>query len=114
MRGSSSRQPRRRPPVVPPRGLWDEPDAGRIAVPARPGSPAVAIARRLVAALALLVLVTLLVWLGRNGYNDNGDPNPDRNAQPTGAAAGGGTKAEPDSPLRSARRQQFRPACLAS
>jgi voltage-gated potassium channel len=45
-------------------------------VPARAGSPAVAMARRLLAALALLVLVTLLVWLGRDGYNDNGDPNP--------------------------------------
>jgi voltage-gated potassium channel len=32
--------------------------------------------RRLGIALALLVLVTLVVWLGRDGYNDNADDQP--------------------------------------
>jgi voltage-gated potassium channel len=52
-------------------------DAGVIAVPAkRERNPLQAIARRVLAALGLLVGVTLVVWLGRDGYNDNADAVP--------------------------------------
>lgn len=67
---------RRRHPVARPRGLWDRRDVGVVTVPARGSNPSLAILRRVGAALGLLVLVTLIVWIGRDGYNDNADEVP--------------------------------------
>ncbi len=64
---------RGRRPVVPARGPWDRGAVAPVDVPRQTGHPLAAMARRLSAAVGLLVLVTLLVYLGRDGYSDNAD-----------------------------------------
>jgi voltage-gated potassium channel len=49
----------------------DEPHASAVALPRPLLRPAVAVARRLLIAMALVAFVTLLVWLDRNGYQDD-------------------------------------------
>ena len=50
------------------------PAAGLVTLPSRSVSPLTAVSRRMILAAALLVLCTLLVYLGRNGYRDNAHP----------------------------------------
>ena len=50
------------------------PAAGIVTLPTRSVSPLTAVSRRMILAAALLVLCTLLVYLGRNGYRDNAHP----------------------------------------
>ena len=50
------------------------PAAGIVTLPTRSVSPLTAVSRRMILAAALLVLYTLLVYLGRNGYRDNAHP----------------------------------------
>ena len=79
---SDAQQPRRRPgrfPIL--RSLWslsraeakDDTEAGRsIVLPAQGMTPPLQqVLRRLLMALAVLALTTLLVWLERDGYRDN-------------------------------------------
>jgi voltage-gated potassium channel len=50
------------------------PAAGIVTLPSRSVSPLTAVSRRMILAAALLVLCTLLVYLGRHGYHDNAHP----------------------------------------
>ncbi|MEV4612359.1 potassium channel family protein [Kitasatospora sp. NPDC049258] len=75
-------EPRRRTaPPGPPAQRGQSPDsdpAHRILLPARtPTPPMRQVARRLLMALAVLAVTTLVVWLDRAGYNDNSDGSLD-------------------------------------
>jgi hypothetical protein len=48
--------------------------AGAISLPTRSVSPLTAVTRRMLLAAGLLVLCTLIVYLGRKGYHDNAHP----------------------------------------
>ncbi|MCH1867523.1 NAD-binding protein [Nocardioides sp. CFH 31398] len=49
-------------------------DRGRVDLPEQESSPVWQLAKRLLLALGILVLTVALVYLDREGYNDNGDP----------------------------------------
>ena len=50
------------------------PVAGMLSFPARPGSPLLAVAKRMLLALGLLALASALVYLDRHGYRDAAHP----------------------------------------
>jgi voltage-gated potassium channel len=52
----------------------DRPDAGLVVLPSRRPGPLAAVLKRMLLALGLLAVSSLIVYLGRGGYHDNAHP----------------------------------------
>src|SRR5271169_1192420 len=55
-------------------GTGRTPSAGAVSLPARPASPLATVTKRMLLAVGLLALTTLIVYWGRSGYRDAAHP----------------------------------------